>query len=139
MFKLMSSWPPARVEGGVRVAADDTRLAGCRSYRGCRGCQGCVPNRANSLFFTVLGDSGDTPVRCPFFLPWTSHLKRLLLIVFWEDSLPEVLSNVCVLAKRAMKKVTKTSHDSSMELSCNVFLFMTAPSKTHTLESISYF
>ena len=28
MFKLTSSWPPARVEVGVRAAVDDTRLAG---------------------------------------------------------------------------------------------------------------
>ena len=28
MFKLTSSWPPAHVEGGVRVAANDTRSGG---------------------------------------------------------------------------------------------------------------
>ena len=59
----------------------------------------------------------------------------------FEDVLPEMLSTVGVLAERSMKKVAKTSHDSSTELSCNVLFnfFMTAPSKTPTFESISYF
>ncbi len=45
-------------------------------------------------------------LRCNFVLifPWTSHLKHLILIVFLEDCLPEVLAKVGVLVERSMKK-----------------------------------
>ncbi len=54
-------------------------------------------------FFTVLGDSGDTPVHFFNLFSWTSHLKHLLFIAFGEDFLPGMLSKVGVLAERSMK------------------------------------
>ncbi len=75
-------------------------------------------------FLKVLGDSGDAIAWCFLTFSWTSNLKHLLLRAFWEDCLPEMLSNVGVLAERTMKKSENTSHDSSMELSyicLNVF------------------
>ncbi len=64
------------------------------------------------MFFTVLGDSGDTLVQCLFCFiiisfSWTSCLKHLLLRVVWEDCLTEMLSKVGVSAERSMKKSKK--------------------------------
>ena len=44
---------------------------------------------------------------------YPSHLKHLVLRVFLEDGLPEMLSQLGVLAERGIKKSKKTSRDSS--------------------------
>ena len=45
-------------------------------------------------------------LRCNVFLTFSylSHLKHLVLIVFLEDCLPEMLSKLGVLAETSMKK-----------------------------------
>ncbi len=84
------------------MAADDTRLAGARAA-------GAVFQIVQiHCFFTVLGDSGDTPVQCFFdFRSWTSHLKHVLLRALLEDCLPEMLSKVGVLGERSMESQKK--------------------------------
>ncbi len=56
MFQLPSSWPKARVKGGLNSGR-------CHHIMQRRG---RVPNCANLLFFRVLGDSGDAPALCFF-------------------------------------------------------------------------
>ena len=60
------------------------------------------------MCFTVVGDSGDAPVRC-FCLTFSypSHLKHLLLRAFLESCFPEMLSKVGVLVERSLKKLKK--------------------------------
>ncbi len=57
------------MEGGIRVAADDTRLAGA----GAAGAAGAVFQIVH-IIFIVLGDSGDTPVQ-RFFLYFVIDLS----------------------------------------------------------------
>ncbi len=98
----MSSWPPARVEGGVRAAA-----------RGDISVESVEPRESGKLFqivqiifdFTATSYSGDTPVQCFFStFSYPSHAKHLVLIVFLEDCLPEMLSKLGVLAETSMNK-----------------------------------
>ena len=100
MFKLTSSWPPAR---GVRVAADDTRLVGA----GAAAAAGAVFQIVHVVVLQYLVTR--VTLRCNAFLTfsWTSHLKHLLLRAFLEECLPEMLSKVGVLAERSMKKFKK--------------------------------
>ena len=49
------------MEGGVRAAANDTRSGGVAGAGGAGSVFQIVQIRC---FFTVLGDSGDTPVQC---------------------------------------------------------------------------
>ena len=54
----------------------------------------------------TFGQSGAIAL-CFFTFSWTSNLKHLLFRVCFEDVLPEMLSKVCVLAERSMKKSQK--------------------------------
>ena len=59
------------------------------------------------LFFTA--KNARTSVRCNIFFifSYPSHLKHQVLRAFLEDCLPEMLSNVGVLAERSMNKSKK--------------------------------
>ncbi len=48
-----------------------------------------------------------TPVQCFYTFSYPSHLKHLFLIVFLEGGLPEMLSQLDVLAERDIKKSKK--------------------------------
>ncbi len=60
--KLTSSWPPARVEGGSELRLLPPLPVDPRDPRtSSKSCKFFV-------FYTALGDSGDTPVQCFLFL-----------------------------------------------------------------------
>ncbi len=48
-----------------------------------------------------------------------SYLKHIVLIVFWEDGLPEMLSKLDVLAERGI--TTKTKHHAIAPIAQNAW------------------
>ena len=71
-----------------------------------------------------------TPVQCFYTFSYPSHLKHLFLKVALEDGLPEMLSQLGVLAERGIKKSKKkTSRDSSdckkLMIKCQVTKMLT--------------
>ena len=84
------------------------------------------------MCFYSKSDSGDTPVQCFFYFLIPLPLKHLVLRVFLEDGLPEMLSKLGVLAERGIKKSTKTSRDSS---DCNKHMVKCQVAKILTVKT----
>ena len=93
------------MEGGVRVAADDTRLAGA----GAAAAAGAVFQIVQIHCFVQYLVTQVT-LWCNFLLftfSYPSHLKHLVLRACLEDRLPEMLSKVGAFAERSMNKSKK--------------------------------
>ena len=99
-MKLTSSWLPARVDRGFRSALHGTTSAG-PEVREVNSKKLALEQHSHTF-----GKSGAIAL-CFLVFSWMSQLKHLLLRVFLEDGLPEMLSKLSVLAKTSMNKSKK--------------------------------
>ncbi len=87
------------------------RAAGRYIVSGGSGGSGGLPGSADEFqiahfIYVFTAKIARTSLRCNVFLTFSypSHLKHLVLRAFLEDGLPEMLSKLCVLAERGIKK-----------------------------------